>query len=77
MNLMHKTNRSNLVIKPQTREKMVRVFKGRFTGDKLLAQRYASAHLGFCVVIASPFAIVDFASCLKVQCTGDKLLAQR
>ena len=41
INLMHKTNRSNLVIKPQTREKMVRVFKGRLTGDKLLAQRCA------------------------------------
>ncbi|DBA98627.1 TPA: hypothetical protein ACH3X1_014416 [Trebouxia sp. C0004] len=39
MNLLHKTNRSDVVMKPQTREKMVRIFKGRFTGDKLLAQR--------------------------------------
>ncbi len=39
MNLLHKTNRSDVVMKPQTREKMVRIFKGRLTGDKLLAQR--------------------------------------
>lgn len=33
------TNRSNVVMKPQTREKMVRIFKSRLTGDKLLALR--------------------------------------
>lgn len=41
MNLLHKTNRSDLVVKPQTREKMVRTFKGHITGDKLMAKRYA------------------------------------
>ena len=40
MKLLHKTSKSDLVDKPQTREKMVRIFKGRLTGDKLLAQRY-------------------------------------
>ena len=40
MKLLHKANRSDLVAKPQTREKMVHLFKGRLTGDKLLAQRY-------------------------------------
>lgn len=39
MNLLHKTNRSDLVVKPQTREKMVRIFKGHITGDKLMAKR--------------------------------------
>ena len=43
INLMHKTNRSDLVVKPQTREKMVRIFKDRPTGDKLLAQRCSPA----------------------------------
>ena len=41
MNLLHKTNRSDLVVKPQTREKMVRIFKGHITGDKLMAKRWA------------------------------------
>ena len=39
MKLLHKTSKADLVSKPQTREKMVRIFKGRLTGDKLLAQR--------------------------------------
>lgn len=38
-NLLHKTNRSDVVMKPQTRQKVVRIFKGRLTGDKLLALR--------------------------------------
>ena len=49
MKLLHKTNRSDLVSKPQTREKMVRIFKERLTGDKLLAQRWAlSFYLHLC-----------------------------
>ena len=45
MKLLHKTSKADLVSKPQTREKMVRIFKGRLTGDKLLAQRQVQALL--------------------------------
>ena len=57
MNLLHKTNRSDVVMKPQTREKMVRIFKGRLTGDKLLAQR-----------LVNNLSAVDACTSLQVCC---------
>ncbi|DBB15612.1 TPA: hypothetical protein ACH3X3_003824 [Trebouxia sp. C0006] len=43
MNLLHKTNRSDVVMKPQTREKMVRIFKGRLRGRNWCEVREVAA----------------------------------
>ncbi|KAL3136206.1 hypothetical protein ABBQ32_007220 [Trebouxia sp. C0010 RCD-2024] len=68
MKLLHNTNRSNLVLKPQTREKMVRVFAGRPTGDKLLAQR------NWCEVREVPATTEQIAQLLEnssIEITAD------
>jgi len=74
MNLLHKTNRSDVVMKPQTREKMVRIFKGRLTGDKLLAQRWvnplgamdACTSLQICCCLHSPVVLLLFVVACRI-----------